>query len=205
MGLRHLPKDSEECIVFNNNLIQKINLISFDIPVIIVNRYALYLKGYLPNENEKYISRPGPKALFINNNQFDVSKENFEQIFYENYKDTISEISNNRKIFLVRPYPEMEMNIPKKLSRALIFKNEYEDVRISKENYINRNKEIWEMQDRIANKYDNVNILNPLIYLCSNNYCNGLKNKRPLYYDDTHLSEYGNQLLVPMFEEIFKN
>ncbi|WP_426148754.1 SGNH hydrolase domain-containing protein [Polaromonas sp. DSR2-3-2] len=27
---------------------------------------------------------------------------------------------------------------------------------------------------------------------------------RPLYFDDDHLSEYGNKLLVPMFAEVFQ-
>ncbi|WP_283669677.1 SGNH hydrolase domain-containing protein, partial [Escherichia coli] len=33
--------------------------------------------------------------------------------------------------------------------------------------------------------------------------CWGSKDGRPIYFDDDHLSEYGNKLLVPMFKEIF--
>ena len=47
------------------------------------------------------------------------------------------------------------------------------------------------------------NILNPLPYLCHDGRCWSNKEGRPIYYDDDHLSEFGNKLLKPMFEEVF--
>ncbi|WP_283669432.1 SGNH hydrolase domain-containing protein [Escherichia coli] len=46
-------------------------------------------------------------------------------------------------------------------------------------------------------------MLDPLPYLCHDGRCWGSKDGRPIYFDDDHLSEYGNKLLVPMFKEIF--
>ena len=45
----------------------------------------------------------------------------------------------------------------------------------------------------------------PLPYLCDDEYCYGSKDGRLLYFDDNHLSEYGNKLLVPMFERLHAN
>jgi hypothetical protein len=46
-------------------------------------------------------------------------------------------------------------------------------------------------------------IIDPVDYLCDDEKCIGSLNGRPLYYDDDHLSEYGNKLLVPMFKTIW--
>ena len=32
---------------------------------------------------------------------------------------------------------------------------------------------------------------------------NGSRDGKPLYYDDDHLSEYGNRLLLPLFKTLF--
>ena len=46
-------------------------------------------------------------------------------------------------------------------------------------------------------------ILNPLPYLCDDEKCYGSINGKPIYYDDDHMSESGNKLLVPMFSSVF--
>lgn len=59
------------------------------------------------------------------------------------------------------------------------------------------------MQDMAAEQCG-VKILNPLPYLCDDQYCYGSMNGHSLYFDDDHLSEYGGKLLIPMFDQIFK-
>ncbi len=61
---------------------------------------------------------------------------------------------------------------------------------------------VWAAQDAAAAQCG-VKILDPLPYLCHDGRCWGSKDGRPIYYDDDHLSEYGNKLLVPMFKEVF--
>jgi hypothetical protein len=61
---------------------------------------------------------------------------------------------------------------------------------------------VWAAQDAAAAQCG-VKILDPLPYLCQDGRCWGSKDGRPIYYDDDHLSEYGNKLLVPMFKEVF--
>ncbi|MBR9910202.1 MAG: hypothetical protein GYB33_07605 [Gammaproteobacteria bacterium] len=61
---------------------------------------------------------------------------------------------------------------------------------------------IWSVQDEIAARCG-AKIVDPLPYLCDAERCYGSKNDIPLYFDDDHLSEYGNRLLVEMFREVF--
>lgn len=98
----------------------------------------------------------------------------------------------------------MIVDVPKTLTRNMIFGQENGDIKITLEKYHERNKKVWEVQDKAAEQ-GGVKILNPLPYLCDDKYCYGSKNGRPLYYDSGHLSEYGNKFLVPMFEEVFKS
>lgn len=69
--------------------------------------------------------------------------------------------------------------------------------------YHQRHDFIWRAQDEVKAKC-NVQLLNPLPYLCENSFCKGEDNGIPRYYDDNHLSETGNRKLVPMFESVFE-
>lgn len=104
----------------------------------------------------------------------------------------------------MRPVPEYGVSIPLTLSRNALFNKGKSDVKMTLSEYHSRNKLVWQAQDQAAEQCG-VKILNPLPYLCDDEYCYGSKNGRPLYYDDDHLSEYGNKYLVPMFEEVFRD
>ena len=112
-------------------------------------------------------------------------------------------LSAQRAVYLVRPIPEMGINVPKTLARNLTFGLK-DDIKITIEEYHERHKLVWEAQDQAAEQCG-VKILDPLPYLCDDQYCYGSRNGRPLYYDDDHLSEYGNKYLVPMFEQVFRD
>lgn len=91
---------------------------------------------------------------------------------------------------------------PKTLSRNIVLGRGNEDIKITLDEYYQRHDFVWKAQD-LAAEQCGVKILNPLPYLCDDEYCYGSKNGRPLYYDDDHLSEYGNKFLIPMFEQVF--
>ncbi|WP_429183752.1 SGNH hydrolase domain-containing protein, partial [Aeromonas veronii] len=84
----------------------------------------------------------------------------------------------------------------------LMFGKPAPQISISLEEYHARHQVVWAAQDAAAAQCG-VKILDPLPYLCHDGRCWGSKDGRPIYYDDDHLSEYGNKLLVPMFKQVF--
>ncbi|HMW73784.1 MAG TPA: SGNH hydrolase domain-containing protein, partial [Cellvibrionaceae bacterium] len=76
-------------------------------------------------------------------------------------------------------------------------------VEISRSEYNDRHSFIMSLMVEAKNKCG-VEILDPLPYLCDEDACYGDKNGWPVYFDDDHLSESGNKLLVPMFRSIFE-
>lgn len=104
---------------------------------------------------------------------------------------------------MVRPIPEMGFNVPKTLSRRMIV-GLNNDLSIPIEAYRQRNGWVWAAQDA-ARDQCGIKILDRIPYLCRDGRCYGSLNGRPIYSDDDHLSEFGNQLLVPMFAQVFKN
>lgn len=124
--------------------------------------------------------------------------------FEKTMVDTTCSYSEDRKVYLMRPIPYMKVNVPKYMARNLIFGRSAEEVSISLEEYNKRAKTIWKAQDVTAQKCGAV-ILNPLPYLCDDQNCYGSLNGQPLYIDTNHLNEFGNKLLIPMFEEVFKS
>lgn len=105
---------------------------------------------------------------------------------------------------MVRPVPELGVHVPNQLARNLMFSRGNDDIKITLEEYDQRHKLVWEAQDQAVEQCG-VKILDPLPYLCDDQYCYGSRNGRPLYYDDDHLSEYGNKYLLPMFEQVFRD
>ena len=126
----------------------------------------------------------------------------FNKQFSSQFVKTICTIKNSKRVYLVRPYPEMGIDVPKAMSRAMMF-GKTPQISISLAEYHERQKVIWAAQDEAAQQCG-VKILDPLPYLCHDGRCWGSKAGRPFYSDDDHLSEYGNSQLVPMFKQAWE-
>ncbi len=201
LGVKYAPtrgQDADRCKLFLDSVYETLLP---SVPIVIVNRLSYQLFG--ANEQPKSLRILKPEIYF------DYIYENAENLSFQNefklaYIKSSCSWSKNNPVFLVRPIPEMGIDVPKALSRNIMFGRGNEDIKITLAEYHERHKLVWEAQDEAA-KQCGVKILNPLPYLCDDQYCYGSRNGRPLYYDDDHLSEYGNKFLVPMFEEVFSD
>lgn len=165
-------------------------------PVILVNRYASIAFGTSnPSEGTAV-----PEVFFVK--QYATPSKEYLEEFSNAIVTTACELSRQRRVFLMRPIPEMGVSIPKVLSRRVGL-GMMEDFSVSLAEYQRRNDWVWKAQDR-AREQCGVEILDPTKYLCRDGRCYGSMNRQPLYFDNNHLSEYGNKLLVPMFRDAFK-
>ena len=188
-----------KCSATNDLIFEKIKNMSKELPLVIVNRTNSYLWGR--NEDKNTLNKPLLYFTKESSSSFDLS---FQKEYQEKIVEAACRYQEQRQVYLVRPIPEIGIHVPKKLSRNIMFGFGKDNIKITLDEYQKRSFLVWEAQDKAAEQCD-VKILNPLPYLCDDKYCYGSKNGMPLYYDHNHLSEYGNKLLVPMFEEIFKN
>lgn len=165
------------------------------VPVVILNRYAAQAFGL----NESNSVSEKPRVYF--SKAYSRASAEFLDEFRDHIVDTACELAKQRRVYLVRPIPEMGFDVPKTLSRRLAFGLK-EDVSVSMEDYRKRNQWVWDAQD-LAQKRCGVKILDPLPYLCDASRCYGSRNLQALYFDSNHLSETGNKLLAPMFQVVF--
>lgn len=190
-----------ECDKFNSWLLEAVAGIDSTIPAIIVNRYSAYLFGLQANEEPK--SLVGVPIVHFDG----ISAKNaqaFEAQFKKELISTACALAEKRTVYLVRPIPEMRQDVPRSVALDLLFGGGGGDVSISLHDYHRRQSFIWEAQDQAAQQCG-VKILDPTPYLCDQQRCWGSKDGKPLYFDDDHLNESGNKLLVPMFRQAFKD
>lgn len=169
-----------------------------DVPVVLVGRLSSYVLG--ANENTDKPS--GVPSIYFSEKANNWLDEKFQAEFTESLIATACSLAKKHKVYLMRPTPEMGIDVPSALARNVLFRKNNEDVTVSIREYHERHSFVWEVQDEAVRECG-VKILDPLPYLCDDSYCYGSKNGRPLYFDDDHLSEYGNKYLVPMFREVF--
>lgn len=166
-------------------------------PVVAIYRASAFAFGH----NEAEPPTAG-KPLVYFSEIYDHPTPAFLKEFRERLVESACRISKSRPVYLMRPIPEMGMDVPKATARALLF-GETGRVSISLSDYHLRNAFVWGAQDEARDRCG-IRILDPLPYLCWDGRCHGVKGDRPLYSDDDHLSEYGNKLLIPMFAEVFE-
>jgi peptidoglycan/LPS O-acetylase OafA/YrhL len=165
------------------------------VPVVIINRYAQAAIGH----NEDRLLVNAPQVYF--SKVYERTTPEFLAEFAQHITSSACELAKQRKVYLVRPIPEMGFDVPKTLSRRMAF-GQANDLFITLASYQKRNAWVWAAQDA-ARDQCGVKILDPTPYLCRSGRCYGSQNGRPLYSDDDHLSEFGNKLLVPMFKQVF--
>jgi peptidoglycan/LPS O-acetylase OafA/YrhL len=185
-----------QCTEFNAWVRSELDRVPSTVPLVIVGRYALAARG--PNEfgdapevPKVYFSAPTP-----------VTTPAYLQEFSAQIVATACDAARVRPVYLLRPIPEMVVNVPKVMSRRQHLGRD-SAVSISMDQYLARNAWVLAAQDQ-ARARCAVRILDPLPILCRDGRCHGSLHGRPLYSDDNHLSEFGNKLLTPMFGEVFR-
>lgn len=181
----HVDKN-EGCYKFNKSLASRLADIPATTPVVIVNRLGHYAESHLVHFDDKNIV--GIQYLHT---------------YAESMISMACALNQHHKVYLVRPVPEMNVNVPRYLSHALMMGKQPQDVSIQEAEYRKKTEFIWQAQDRAVNQCG-VKVIDPSRWLCTDGRCMGSKNLQPLYFDDNHLSETGNRVLVPMFKEIFR-
>lgn len=169
-----------------------------NIPVIIINRNSQYLLGH----NEKKDFQLSPPVNFIDK-EFNERNDFYKENIINHTINTICEFSQNNPVYLTRPIPELRIDVPKSMFRSSFSNTSSKHVKIMRNEYNQRQTLAFNMQN-IAVKRCGATVLDPIPYLCDNNFCYGDKNGIPLYFDDDHLSSYGATLISPIYDEVFR-
>jgi peptidoglycan/LPS O-acetylase OafA/YrhL len=115
---------------------------------------------------------------------------------------TACALSQHRRVYLTLPLPRFDIDVPRVVAYRLMRDPAAPDPSIDLAVHRRRNAEIVSIMEE-ARDNCGVRLLDPTPYLCPDGECRASIGGRPLYTDGHHLSEYGNQRLVPMFREVF--
>lgn len=191
-GIKKINSPDFKCGEVVTNLIAKANKEYPNTPIVIVNRLNILFHGTPEEANKpiRYISKP-----------HDSYNSDYVDEMFNKYVDTVCKFSDNRSLFITSPIPEYTVEIPKVLAHRRIRNNDAP---------IEQTREIFNKRSQISHKAQQAavekcgaKILNTSDTFCTSEKCFSVKNGKPLYFDDDHLSVYGADQLIPIFKTIF--
>ena len=194
-GTHTARRKNYNCDAYIVNAISKLKALDSAIPVLLVTRTSLALHGL--NEEDG----TNPPDFFISSPVNIATRESVKEL-QTAYVKTVCEIAKTRQVFLMRPIPEMGVNIPKVISRRLALGLDY-SFELPIEIYKRRTKDAWDMQDA-AGAACNAKIIDVTVALCNATHCKSAEANRPMYADDDHLSDYGNKFIVNEIRKIYE-
>ena len=168
-----------------------------DIPIIIINRLSSYMQG----RNEEVNFQSTPPTYFVDS-IFNERSQAYTENISAHMVDTVCKFAENNPVYLMRPTPEIKVNVPISVFRASFIDNP-DAVSISLNEYKERQNAAINMQNE-AVRSCGAKVLDPIPYLCDDKSCYGEINGIPLYFDDDHLGKYGSEMISPIYDEVFQ-
>jgi hypothetical protein len=194
VGVKSRFNSTDACGSFVTWALQELSKLPAQAPVIILNRHASNVRG----GNEDHQHAPQPQVYFTH--EYTREDPTFTAEYAQHITETACEIAKTRPVYLVRPTPEMGVNIPN-TARAMVW-GIRQEATVPLADYHARNDFAWAAQDE-AHKRCGVKILDPTPFLCWDGVCHSVFSGRAIYSDDNHLSQFGSRLLLPMFRTVF--
>lgn len=191
-------KIDQDCNDFVSWVLENIKSVPSNVPVILIQRSSLYVMG----ANEGVVGTGKVKPPIYFDQPYDYPAPEFLAQFRQHTLDTLCEVSKSRKLYWMKPTPELKIGVPQVMARAKM-RNMDKRVFVSLDEYNERSQFVFSLMND-AKKDCGVQILDPLPYLCDDKACYGDRDGWPVYFDDDHLSASGNKLLVPMFQKVFE-
>lgn len=158
------------------------------VPLFLFSRAALYTD---PRRHSGY-------SLYFEGVQ-DQGSRAFEQRFIQAYTDTVCMLASHRPVYIVKPIPEMPFSVYKGLNLQARVLGIKADISTPLAGYLARNRLPLSAMDTAAATC-NAKVIDPVPYLCPDGKCMGSKGGVPLYFDDNHLIDAGNEQLRGLFK-----
>jgi hypothetical protein len=163
----------------------------------LAGRYARYAFG--PFEADPDSATP---EVYFAGRRDETTTPAFLREFGRHLTDTACRLAQTRRVYMMRPIPEMPVNVPQYVARRMAWKMD-SALSVTWAQYMRRNAWVWTAQDEARDRCGIV-ILNPTAELCRDGRCMATRDGRPLYLDHGHLNEYAGRLLVPVFAPVHR-
>ncbi|WP_462151076.1 acyltransferase family protein [Pseudoalteromonas xiamenensis] len=138
--------------------------------------------------------------IFITSRWSLYEKKVRNELDYSAFFNIACELAQENNVFILNPTPEFEYLVPNQVAYDLWSGRE-------EGREVNRNKALGKapiFRHYLLSKVKScgLKVLEPSNYLCDSKNCKTSTLGIPIYYDDNHLSEAGNKILVDMFNSI---
>ena len=188
-------KFSYMCPDFTREALQRIEDLPSTVPLIVAFRMSVYTEGYSENPDKPvgltFIDKDGKKEPAT------------ADAFASRLTETLCELSDEgRPVYVLQPLPEFRIDVPREISRDIMFEGDADDIQQPLAEYYARQNAVISTL-KAAQQRCGIRVLDPTPYLCSDGVCHGSINGQPLYSDDNHIGIHGAKMLVPMFRQIF--
>lgn len=175
----------QDCAAYNQRVIDRLNETYLNVPVLVISRTTSAMMGVPPG----YVG--GVSS----------TDAGFVDMYLSSYKNALCGLAKSRKVYVLGQIPEMPGNVPDLLIQS-IKADTSRDIYSTSSDYMYRHSRLLSMLESAVEDCG-VAYLDVLPYMCEDGKCSGTYRGLPIYYDDTHLTEYGNRKLVPLFKKVF--
>ena len=103
---------------------------------------------------------------------------------------------NNKNVYLIGPTPKPGYDFASEYSRNLVFEKKKYDIKHSAEKFEKKYKTIIDYYKKKMGK----NFLQPHQFLCDKKYCYYADKNGSFYSDSNHLSKYGSNKMISLFQ-----
>lgn len=196
-GYLSSKKKGRACPDSFRSLLAQIEQSPPDTPVIAVFRASYYIRGY--NESPKKSVK-----LYYTDIDLPETQAAREKLFAERFAQTLCKVAQTgRPVYALAPVPEMGIDVPKTMSRQRMLGKALPVIGIDEAAYHKRHDLVRGALHSAAQNCG-ITVLDPVPYFCADGFCAGVQAENPLYYDDDHLSTFGNAQIRPLFDKVFQ-
>lgn len=127
-----------------------------------------------------------------------------EALYRERVVQGICRYAPHGSVHVLAPIPEMPYDVPRTLATDLLLGRARNDYGIERAAYARKHGPVLDALHE-AGARCGAQLVDPTGALCDGTRCRAAEGGRPLYFDDDHLSEYGNRRLAPLLRPLVRH
>lgn len=191
-GIKRINNPDYKCGEIISGLITKAKNEYPTTPIVVINRLNVLFHGAPEEENIpiRYINKP-----------YEVYSEEYTKEMRNRYIDTVCKFSGDRKLSVISSVPEYTVEIPKVLAHRAIIGNNI-TIEQTRKSFEDRSALSNIAQSEVSKKCG-AKVIDISSTFCDAAKCITIKDGKPMYFDDDHLSIFGADQLIPIFRNLF--